>query len=135
MNQRILVAEDHDDTRQLLELALTREGYEVMAVTDGARAIEAYGTALRECRPFALLLTDCAMPNMTGTRLASRVRELGDPVPIFFITAHTRSLLTDDLQRYDIADVFEKPVDLPSLFARLAKVFITERPEPPTPAT
>lgn len=119
MNQRLLIAEDGDDIRQLLQIAFEREGYEVTAASDGAEALRYYGGALREFKPFACLITDCAMPNMTGPRMASRVRELGDALPIVFVTAHARSLLADDITRYNIADVFEKPLDLSSLTARV----------------
>lgn len=131
MGQRILVAEDNNEARQLLELALSKAGYSVVGVSDGAQALLAYGQSLRDENPFKLLLLDCAMPNMTGTHVASRVRELGDPLPILFFTAHLKNLMADDIQRYDIADVFEKPVDIESLTSRLSELLLQASGETP----
>ncbi len=61
---RVLLAEDDVDTRESLAELLRDAGYEVEAVGDGQDALAAI---MRE-RP-SVLITDCNMPNMTGTEL------------------------------------------------------------------
>ena len=56
--RRILIAEDDRRVRASLERALTLEGYEVVTVGDGAKALELHAE-----RPADLLLLDVSMPN------------------------------------------------------------------------
>jgi CheY-like chemotaxis protein len=63
---RLLIAEDEQPVRELLTRALTLEGYEVQAATDGAAALDVLSSA----GPFDLLLTDIRMPIMDGIALA-----------------------------------------------------------------
>jgi two-component system cell cycle response regulator CpdR len=63
---RILVAEDDQFTREMVERALAGDGHDVTTATDGSDALAAYvaGPA------FDLVVTDVEMPNMTGIALA-----------------------------------------------------------------
>lgn len=62
---RILVAEDEMPMRAFIRRVLTMRGHEVIAVADGAEAVQRLS---REA--FDLLITDIAMPNMDGVELA-----------------------------------------------------------------
>jgi CheY-like chemotaxis protein len=64
---RILLAEDEDSLRQLVERALRQDGHEVVAASDGAAALE---RLVRDNGQFDLLLTDIRMPVMDGIALA-----------------------------------------------------------------
>lgn len=70
---RILVAEDDDDLRLLIALALTREGHDVRTVGDGAAALE---SCLAGGLDLAVL--DVTMPRLTGLEVTARLRS--DPV-------------------------------------------------------
>ena len=65
----ILVAEDEPGIRSALELLLSLEGYEVVATSNGAQALEVLSS--RECD---LIITDHMMPVMDGLTLLSKVR-------------------------------------------------------------
>jgi CheY-like chemotaxis protein len=58
---RILVVDDEDNARNLNTRLLTRAGYEAVGAVDGAAAWEAIQT-----QPFDLLITDNAMPGVSG---------------------------------------------------------------------
>jgi CheY-like chemotaxis protein len=58
-------------------------GYQVHAVGGGAAALKALDT-----HDFALLLTDVAMPGMTGVELARRVRPRAPEMPILFASGY-----------------------------------------------
>lgn len=63
---RILVAEDDQFTREMVERALAGDGHDVVATADGGEAI-----AANEAGPsFDLVITDVEMPNMTGIAVA-----------------------------------------------------------------
>jgi CheY-like chemotaxis protein len=106
---RVLVVDDDDEIRGLLELVLEGEGYEVLIAPNGARALE---VADRH-RP-DLILLDMRMPVMDGWAFAKTYREHPAPhAPIVVMTA-----APDAGQRAAEvqADGFVgKPFDLPEL--------------------
>lgn len=64
---RILLAEDEDSLRNLVERALKQDGHEVVSNSDGAAALD---RLVRDKGQFDLLLTDIRMPIMDGIALA-----------------------------------------------------------------
>ena len=68
--KKILVVEDDSEQRELICMALTRHGYEVIAAEDGVRG---YDEAVR-VRP-DLIITDIKMPAADGVHLVRRVRD------------------------------------------------------------
>jgi len=64
---RILIAEDEEGIRSLVERALSQDGHAVTTANDGAEALE---VLTRERGAFELLLTDIRMPIMDGIALA-----------------------------------------------------------------
>ena len=69
----IVVAEDHEDIRFVLQRALERAGHEVVATADGAAALE----AVRRHRP-EVVVTDVDMPHMSGLELCRAIRADAD---------------------------------------------------------
>ncbi len=67
---RVLVAEDHEDTRVMLRMILERRGCRVYEAVDGLEAVE---TAERE-RPH-LILMDGSLPRLDGLGATRRIRE------------------------------------------------------------
>ncbi|MCA1612667.1 MAG: response regulator [Acidobacteria bacterium] len=83
-NPTVLVAEDSEDTRQVLSLELRHRGCRVITAADGREAVE---TAL-VARP-DLILMDLHMPRLDGLAATAQIRahsEL-DSVPIIAVTA------------------------------------------------
>lgn len=81
---RILVADDMEDNRALLERRLTREGFEVRSVAGGAEALDLLG---RE--RFDLLLLDVTMPDLDGREVLRRIKAdaaMRD-VPVIMVSA------------------------------------------------
>src|SRR5438876_3230866 len=67
---RILVIEDRDDTRQLLEMGLKDAGFEVIAVPDGPEALCVFLSAFMANRPFHAGVFDCSMSPFDGFTVA-----------------------------------------------------------------
>jgi CheY-like chemotaxis protein len=84
---KILVADDQDDSRDLIEFLLTQQGAIVTGVASAAEAFD----VIRRHRP-DVLLSDIEMPDETGYSLIRRVRALppeqGGTVPAAAMTAH-----------------------------------------------
>ncbi len=85
--QLIVVADDDDDVRELIEFRLTRAGYRVASGANGEQALE----LIRTRRP-ALAVLDIMMPKLDGYEVTRRVRE--DPaharMPVLLLTASVR---------------------------------------------
>ncbi|MBA3788764.1 MAG: response regulator transcription factor [Actinobacteria bacterium] len=86
MSGRILIADDEQDIVDTLVYALSAEGYEVDAVSDGEAALEA---AQRE--PYDMIVLDIAMPRLSGTEVCRRLRTKSI-VPIMMLTARDAEL-------------------------------------------
>ena len=92
---KILVVDDDQDTRDLLEWVLRRVGADVVAAPSAQAAME----ALERDRPH-ILVSDIAMPEEDGLSLMRRIRALpadrGGRIPAVALTAH--SMVQDRLQ-------------------------------------
>jgi len=83
----VVLAEDDDDIRLLVQLFLVRAGCRVLATGDGSHA---WNLIARERPAFAIL--DIAMPGMTGLEVTRAVRtELGRELPIVLLTANVHA--------------------------------------------
>lgn len=114
---RVLVAEDEAVTRHLLTSTLTRFGYDVLAVSDGAAAWD----ALSGPNPPNLALLDWQMPGVDGPQICQKVRarQAGSYTYLLLVTA--RSSKSDIVEGLSAGadDFISKPVDLEELRARL----------------
>jgi two-component system nitrogen regulation response regulator GlnG len=104
---RILVADDEDSLRWVLEKGLRQAGYEVVAVKDGAAALNAF-----EAEPFDLIFLDVRMPGVDGLTALGRLREIHADAYVVVMTAHgTMDTAIQAMQR-GAYDYLAKPFDL-----------------------
>lgn len=75
--RRVLCVEDHEDTRDMLDVLLGREGYSV--TTAGSAAL---GLALARNQPFDLFVIDLWLPDGDGHQLCRRLKELDGDAPV-----------------------------------------------------
>ena len=81
--RRVLVVDDDESIRDLVEMALSAEGHQVMTAPDGAAALEAIAVS-----PPDVILLDMKMPVMDGWAFARAYREAPGPhAPIVVVTA------------------------------------------------
>ena len=71
----VLLAEDDDSLRSMLELVLRREGYDVEACSDGMRALEALARAAAGEAHIDVALLDLRMPGASGAELLAQIRQ------------------------------------------------------------
>ena len=110
----VLVAEDDKGLRESLVRVLRFEGYDVEAVGDGAKALEAVDVRV----PDAVVL-DVMMPVVDGLTACRRLRERHRLLPILMLTA--RHEVADRVAGLDAGadDYLVKPFALDELLARL----------------
>ena len=116
----ILVAEDNVTNQDVIQRQLNLLGYAAEIVDDGAQALEAW-----RAKPYAILLTDCHMPNMDGYQLAAAIRdeEKGGEVhiPIVAITANALQGEIDHCYKAGMDDYLAKPLEMTKLKDALRK--------------
>jgi two-component system nitrogen regulation response regulator GlnG len=104
---RVLIADDEDSLRWVLEKRLRQASYEVTAVKDGESAVRAFAET-----PFDLVFLDVRMPGMDGLTALARLRELRADAHIVVMTAHgTMETAIQAMQR-GAYDYLAKPFDL-----------------------
>jgi CheY-like chemotaxis protein len=116
---RVLVAEDEHLAALVVEDALSDQGHHVVLARDGMEALD-----IAETLEFDVLLTDLAMPRVTGWELISRLRARRADLPVVVMTGYLppgggQALFAD--RRGPVA-LLHKPFDLEQLFAALGRV-------------
>lgn len=118
---KILVVDDDEDIRNMVQLVLELEGYQVVTANDGQHALD----LIRERGKPALILLDLMMPRMSGEDFL-QVRE-GVPAlhdtPVVLLSGHPIVQRIGDVFHADGALV--KPVELEEL-ADVARRFVRE---------
>ncbi len=114
----ILIAEDHDAIRLLVDAMLRQRGWEVTAVGDGAQALAAWSAG-----GVGLVLMDVHMPVMDGLEATRRIRQLeegtGRHTPIIALTAYARREDWESSLAAGMDDYLTKPIDRRLLFATI----------------
>ncbi|MFH0777726.1 MAG: response regulator [Candidatus Eisenbacteria bacterium] len=114
--QKILVVEDDPNIRQVLELQLQGAGYQVQAVEDGIKALEAVARELPD-----LILLDLMMPRMDGYEVCRRLKEdfHTSRVPVIMVTAKASTAEKVEGLECGANDYLTKPYNSKELIARV----------------
>jgi len=111
---RVLIADDHQDSREALRALLEACGYRVGVATNGAEAVE----QARELRPH-LILMDATIPEVDGLDATRQIR--ADPalphMPIVAVTA--RDDAAETMLQAGCDDFLVKPIDIRSFIVRV----------------
>ena len=102
----ILIAEDDDAARHVVDRMLRRLGYSTVLARDGAEALRLVSATKGEVD---LLLTDVMMPGLTGPKLADRVRELNPQLPVLFMSGFAEEAIGDLGSLSGDRDLIAKP--------------------------
>ena len=111
---KVVIAEDDRRVRESLERALRLEGYDVVAVPDGAAALRAHDES-----PPDVMVLDVSMPNADGLSVCRQLRRRGHDTQVLMLTA--RHEVEDRVVGLDAGadDYLVKPFALEELLARL----------------
>jgi sigma-B regulation protein RsbU (phosphoserine phosphatase) len=114
---RILVAEDDETSRVVLEVILTKDGYDVVSAADGIAAL----AALEHSDAPSIAVLDLMMPGINGLEIMRRIRAKSSPLPPYLIMLSSRSEKTDVIAGLDAGadDYLTKPFDPGELRARI----------------
>ena len=110
MSGQILVVEDEEKLRRVIELQLRGSGFEVHAVGSAEDALKAADTA-------DLILTDLRLPGIDGLELLSRLRAQNSAVPVVVMTAFSSIETAVEAMKAGAVDFLPKPFSLDHLMA------------------
>jgi len=118
--RRVLYADDVKPLRELLQIVLSKEGYGVDTVANGALALQ-----LITLNPSAydLLITDHHMPDLNGLELVTAVRKLPFPGKIIIFSSELGQDVTNSYQRLGVDRLLHKPVFPAALRKLIAELF------------
>jgi CheY-like chemotaxis protein len=103
---RVLYVDDEGALVLMARRSLTRFGWDVTGFTDPAKALQEF-----QLRPgeFDVVVTDAAMPGMTGLELAARLRATRPDVPIVLASGNLGPEDQDACERLGVRDLVQKP--------------------------
>jgi CheY-like chemotaxis protein/HPt (histidine-containing phosphotransfer) domain-containing protein len=124
----VLVVDDGDENRELLQLVLREAGLNVDTAENGAVAVEkALGHS------FDAILMDMQMPVLDGYGATRALRERGLPVPIVALTAHAMKGFEAEILAAGCTAYLTKPVNIDALMETLGRLLGGSRQESGTP--
>jgi PAS domain S-box-containing protein len=118
-SETVLVVEDADDLREVVERILSRNGYQVIVAANGVLALEA---AHEFGRKIDLLLTDVVMPQMQGKELADRMRQEHPGIKVLFMSGYAEPMIGNSSTLEPGVVLMEKPFTEPALLAHVREV-------------
>jgi two-component system response regulator FlrC len=120
----ILVVDDEFEMRAALKEVLSRDGYDVEAVSSGPDALK----KVHE-RSFALLITDVKMPRMNGLELLREVRRQAPALPVLMMTAYGTIEDAVEAMREGARDYVLKPFTREMLSTVVRRAVEGDRPD------
>lgn len=116
-SSRILVVEDRESLRRMLDRALSGEGHVVETAADGETALHLLAT-----RQYDLVLTDLKLPGQSGIDVLRGSRKLNPGLPVVVLTAYGTVHTAVEAMKEGAVDFLEKPVEIDDLFRLVAAV-------------
>lgn len=117
--ETVMIVDDEQPLVALTGEMLARLGYEPVGFESSAAALRAFQT---QPQRFDVILTDEAMPELTGTDLAREIRRLGSDVPIILMSGYGGTQLTTRAASNGVSEVLRKPLQSRELGEALARV-------------
>lgn len=105
--KKILIVDDQQGIRLLLNEILRKEGYETYLAANGYEAIHSIENIMIDC-----MLLDMKIPGMNGLEILEKVNELGRKMPIIMMTAYADVELMERAKTLGATHYFTKPFDI-----------------------
>ncbi len=107
MNEKIVVIDDEEKMRRVLQMSLSEQGYEVYLAESGEKGIE----ILKE-KDAALVITDMRMPGINGIKVLEKAKEMDQDIPVILMTAYGTIETAVKAMKQGAYDYILKPFEL-----------------------
>lgn len=120
---RILVMDDQESIRDIVELSLSNLGYEVVTCLNGAEVIEKYQDARDSGNPFQAVILDLTIPGgMGGRETIDRLKEIDPGITAIVTTGYADDPVITDYRDHGFKGVITKPFSIEGLKTVLHEV-------------
>ena len=118
-NESILLVDDEQAIITMEQQVLERLGYRVTARTGSIEALEAFRAGPDR---FDLVLTDMAMPNLSGDKLAAELIRIRPDIPILICTGFSETMTEEKIQSIGIRGLVLKPIIVKDLAKKIREI-------------
>jgi two-component system cell cycle sensor histidine kinase/response regulator CckA len=108
-NERILLVEDDTYLAEAEKKMLEELGYSVTGLPGGVEAFEMFQKLPDR---FDIIITDYAMPKMTGLQLIRKIRSISPDIPIIICTGYLKLIQQQKITSLGIGEIIMKPIEL-----------------------
>ena len=122
MENKILVVDDEDYHRELMQKLLSKLGYEVEAVESAENAF-----SFLESKRYPVIITDLIMLEMDGVEFCRKIRETDDKTFVIALTGHTDLYDIDKLKEVGFDNHLTKPFKIDVIKQAIQDGFETYR--------
>jgi two-component system, chemotaxis family, chemotaxis protein CheY len=120
---KVLVIDDEQGIRDLLDMLLRRKGYDVIVAESGQKGLECF----RRERPDVLVL-DLKMPEMDGLTVLRQIRSLDPIMPVIILTGAGTPETEQQVRALGVTEYVEKEFSLHLLGDALKRLLKTPHP-------
>ncbi len=129
---KLLVMDDEESLRRLLQQLLTSLGYEVHTARDGAEAIALYEAAQESANPFDAVLLDLTVGGgMGGVEAADRLKQIHPSSNLIVTSGYSDAPIMSEYAKYGFDDVVRKPWTTVELSGTVERVLSKRRERKP----
>ena len=113
----ILIVDDEQNQREMLQGFLEKQGYKVLTASGGKEALQIF-----ESSPVQLVLLDHRMDDMNGDEVLEKMRAASPLMRAIMITAYGDVTTAVKVMQLGADDLMEKPVDLTELIGKIRRI-------------
>jgi len=117
--ERILLVDDEEAIIEMEKQMLERLGYQVTSCTSSTKALETFWAGPDK---FDLVITDMAMPNMAGDKLAAELIEIRSDIPILLCTGFSGTISEEKAASLGIKGFILKPIVMKDLAKKIREL-------------
>ncbi|MEA3186465.1 MAG: hypothetical protein QOD99_295 [Chthoniobacter sp.] len=111
----LLVVDDEEGPRQSVKI-IFKDEYNVLLASDGAQALEH-----ARKQPIDVAILDILMAGMSGVEVLRQIKEMNPTIEVIMLTAYETIETARQALRYGASDYLNKPFDIPTMRAAVAK--------------
>ncbi len=116
-NFTILIIDDEESQRTLLQDFLIKQGYTIITAENGNTGIEKFKN-----NSINLVLTDFKMPDITGEQVVESIKKINPLTPIILITAYGTIESAVKLMQLGVINYITKPIELSKLIEQIQEI-------------
>ncbi len=121
-NSKIIIMDDEEIIREVVEGMLSPQGYEILSAQDGEETIKLYKEASQTANPINLIIMDLTIPGgMGGQETVQKILKLNPKAKVIVSSGYANDPIMANYKRYGFCGALAKPFKLQQLTAAINK--------------